>query len=438
MIVPRPQAALFAAALAIPLLFAAWSEEAPAVALAGDVFLVLCCLVDAAPLRRAAVRLVTPEESAVAAGGEAVFRYRLENRGARPVHVSLAQPFPPGWRGDGTPVALRLDPGEASEAEFRAFPPGRGRLSPFAPDLRVRSAAGWCELRRNRESAPTVLVYPSGDGAKAAERLRHGRGVAPSGVRLRRQAGPGSEFERLRAYEPDDDFRHLNWKATARAGKPISNVYQVERGRDVVLCLDTGRMMGQAAAGGAVLDLAAEAGLSLSRAVEASGDRLGFVEFRDRVTAFLPPRTGRTNAMRVAGALAAAASTPTHTSFSALAAALGDRQKRRALVVLLTDLNDPQLADDLARALARLRRRHAVLVVGVADPALEKAAAAGPGGSRAGLYLSLAASRFCLDRAVAAREIRKLGVDLVEASGPEIAVRAVERYLRVKAARMLD
>lgn len=267
--------------------------------------------------------------------------------------------------------------------------------------------------------------------------MRRGKGMVVRGLRRHRQIGTGSEFERLRSYEPDDDFRHINWKTTARAGKPLTNIYQAERGRDVLLCIDCGRMMGQAAGNGSVLDLAVEAAMILNQAVLKEGDRPGMIAFRDRVENYLPPKGGKVGAKRVADALAGLAPSPVHTSFANLAAAIGARQNRRALIVVFTDLGDPQLAIDLADAMRLLRSRHVAVVLGVRDPLLETVAAS-PTHDRASTCRALAAAKLLEERNTAGMDLRKLGVDVVECEGAGMVTAALNRYLSVKASRLLD
>lgn len=437
MIIPTRRTVAAAAVFALPLLFLAVAPDAVLPALAGDVFLFSLYLLESRRLGSARVT-ATPDEGVVSRiGEETAIRYTIRNPEARTLSLVVRQPLPEGWTSEeDDAVPLSVPPGRKVAVTFYARPSRRGAFVFPEPEITLR-AGGWFALRRRSSPAARVLVYPALEKLGEVERMRRGRGMVLRGLRRHRQVGTGSEFERLRAYEPDDDFRHINWKTAARSGRPVTNVYQSERGRDVLLCMDCGRMMGQAAGGARILDMAVEAAMILNRAVVKEGDRPGMVAFRDRVENYLPVKGGKVGARRVADALAALDVSPVHTSFANLAAAIGARQNRRALIVIFTDFNDPQLAVDLADAMRLLRSRHAAIVVGIRDPILETVAAT-PVSGRAALCRQAAAGMLAEERDAASLEIRKLGVEVLECDSAGMATAVIDRYLSVKAGRFLD
>lgn len=435
--IPTVRTIVLAAALIVPLLFFGMGVEYALPALAGDMFILAAYLLETKRLRQnglEAAPLPTPHRRV---GDEVELSYTLTNRGARALKAVVRQPMPEGWEAIRDRVELTVPPKSAVDVSFTARPPRRGLHVFPDPELTYRAERGWFAIRVRRGPGAEVLVHPALGALVEVERMRRGRGMVLHGLRRRRTVGTGSEFERLRAYLPDDDFRHINWKNTARMGKPVTNVYQSEKGRDVLICVDCGRMMGQAAGSMRVIDAAVEAGIVLTRSVVKEGDRPGMVAFRDKVENYLPVKGGKVGAMRVTDALAGLEASPVHTSYSALAEAVSARQNRRSLVVVFTDFNDPQLAEDLAAAMRLLRVRHAAVVIGVRDRVLDEVAAA-PYADRKGLCRALAAARLAEERDAAALDLRKLGVEVVESDGPGMAVAAVERYLSVKAGRMLD
>ena len=437
MIVASARTLILAAALSVPLLFFGLGVEYALPALAGDMFIIAVYLLENKRLRLNGLDLAALPSPPGRVGEDVELSYTLTNRGARALRAAVRQPMPEGWEALRNRVELTVPPRSAVDVSFAARPPRRGLHVFPDPELTCRAERGWFALRSRRGPGAEVLVHPSLSSLVQVERMRRGRGMVRQGLRRRRTVGTGSEFERLRVYLPDDDFRHINWKNTARMGKPVTNVYQSEKGRDVLICVDCGRMMGQAAGAERVIDAAVEAGIVLARSVVKEGDRPGLVAFRDKVENYLPVKGGKVGAMRVTDALAGLEASPVHTSYSALAEAVGTRQNRRSLVVVFTDFNDPQLAEDLAAAMRLLRVRHAAIVVGVRDRVLDEVAAA-PYEDRRGLCRALAAARLAEERDAAALDLRKLGVEVVESDGPGMAVAAVERYLSVKAGRMLD
>lgn len=437
MIVPTRRTVALAALFAVPLLFLRVVPDVLLVALAGDAFLLAMYLLDSRRTRHAAASLIPTPGVTTRVDERTMVEYRLENRDAVPLSAVIRQPLPDGWTTEEPDdITLVVPPKKSVSLSYAVVPERRGDFVFPKPELTIRGS-GWFDLRRRSEPAARVLVYPAMDKLAEVERMRRGRGMVMRGLRRHRQVGTGSEFERLRAYEPDDDFRHINWKTAARAGKPVTNVYQSEKGRDVLLCVDCGRMMGQEAGGGRILDRAVEAAMVLNRAVVKEGDRPGLVAFRDVIESYLPVKGGKVGARRVADALAGLDVFPVHTSFANLAAAIGARQNRRSLIVVFTDFNDPQLAVDLADAMRLLRSRHAAIVIGLRDPILD-AVAAEPGHDRAGMCRAIAAGKLVEERDAASLELRKLGVEVVECDTAGMATAVLDRYLSVKAGRFLD
>lgn len=437
MMAPTRRTVVAAALFALPLLLAPGASGAVLFALAGDLFLLAMYLSDRARLHRAELACIPEPGVTGRVDEESSVGYRLENRSERDLGLLVRQPLPGHWTRDGEDGLILTVPADSAvTVTFSVTPRRRGAFLFPDPEITLRGG-GWFDRRFRTHPGARALVYPLLAKLAEVERMRRGRGMVLRGLRRHRQVGTGSEFERLRAYEADDDFRHINWKTAARLGKPVTNVYQSEKGRDVLLCVDCGRMMGQAAGGERILDLAVEAAMILNRAVVKEGDRPGLVAFRDVIENYLPVKGGKAGARRVADGLAALDVSPVHTSFANLAAAVGARQSRRSLIVVFTDFTDPQLAIDLAGAMRLLRRRHAAIVIGLRDPLLEEMAAR-PAQDKAGRSRAAAAAVLAGERDAAALEIRKLGVEVAECDSAGMATAVLDRYLSVKAGRFLD
>jgi uncharacterized protein (DUF58 family) len=171
---------------------------------------------------------------------------------AEPAPVRLRQPLPPD---------LVLEPANeaAGELEATLIAGRRGRHA--LPRVAARrygplGLAGWT---RAVGEAAEVVVYPDLPNARRlAAAVRTGR-FRDEGLRRRGPLGLGTEFESVRDYVPDDDIRRVNWRATARLGRPMSNQYRLERDRDVVCVVDCGRLMAAPFAAGSVGGKAADA-----------------------------------------------------------------------------------------------------------------------------------------------------------------------------------
>lgn len=258
--------------------------------------------------------------------------------------------------------------------------------------------------------------------------LRLRRGFAGHPGRLARgPLGLGTDFEAVREYSPDDDIRQLNWKATARLGKPMSNQYRVERDRDVVCLIDCGRLMGASTGSRTMLDAALDALTVIALAADELGDRFGAIAFDETVRRALAPRhRGGRGAIE---ALFDLDSRAVDSDFELAFSRVG--RSRRALVLVHTDLVDETAARSLLAGVPVLARRHAVIVASVTDPALE--ALAGERGDSPG---QLAHKVVALDVLEARRQasirLRHAGAQVLERSAPKLAEACLNAYVRAK------
>src|SRR5437588_6009535 len=190
-------------------------------------------------------------------------------------------------------LAVAAEPAEADghlDARVRAG--RRGRHTVPSPAARMRGPLGLAAWYRRGGEAAEVLVYPDLPAAwRLVLAVRQGRFRDP-GRLTRGPLGLGTDFESIRDYLPDDDFRQVNWRATARMGRPMSNQYRVEQDRDVVCMLDSGRLMAAPLGDRTRLDATVDAATAVALVADEVGDRAGVIAFDDRVRRRLPPARG--------------------------------------------------------------------------------------------------------------------------------------------------
>jgi len=279
-------------------------------------------------------------------------------------------------------------------------------------------------------SGPTgqVTVFPDMPAARriaASVRMGHFR---EEGRRTRGPLGLGTEFESVREYRPDDDIRQLNWSATARTGIPMSNQFRVEQDRDVICLVDCGRLMAARVEDRTRLDAAVDAVAALAAVADQVGDRVGVVAFDRRILRTVAPR--RDGGRSVVQAIHDVEPSDVDSDFDlAIRSVLG---RKRAFVVIFTDLVDLAAARPLAAAIPVLARKHAVAVASVTDPDLMNGLTV-PAGNRAELMRSAAAIQLIEAKESVTALIRHRGVEVVEAPIHELSPRCVAAYLRAKA-----
>jgi uncharacterized protein (DUF58 family) len=324
---------------------------------------------------------------------------------------------------------VAVEPAEADgrlDARVRAARRGRHTLP--SPAARVRGPLGLAAWYRRGGEPDEVLVYPDLPAAwRLVLAVRQGRFRDP-GRLTRGPLGLGTDFESIRDYLPDDDIRQVNWRATARLGRPMSNQYRVEQDRDVVCMLDVGRLMAAPLGDRTRLDSTVDAATAVALVADEVGDRAGVIAFDDRVRRRLPPARGGGDA--VVRAIFDVEPTVVDSDYELAFRAVGSG--KRAFVLVLTDLLEEAAAQPLLDAMPVLARRHAVVVAGVTDPDLEQMVHVPPRAS-ADVYGAAVALDVLDARARVAAQLRRAGADVVEARPDLLPTACVGAYLSAKA-----
>lgn len=408
---PRPRAAYLVAAVAL----AALVVGVPVAALA-LLAVVTLTVVDALAVRRPPeVRRSAPH---ILSRGVAA-PLRLEVAGPVPGRVRVRQPLPPD---------LRATPSEADGGlDATIVARRRGRHVLPAPALRADGPLGLGCWYHRPGGDDEVLAYPDLVAAfRLALAVRQGL-FREAGERSRGPLGLGTDFESIRDYLPDDDVRQVNWRATARLGRPMSNQYRVEQDRDVLLVVDSGRLMGAPLGDRTRLDAAVDAVAAVASVADEVGDRCGAVAFDAEVRRTISPR--RKGARAVVRGVFDLEPTAVDSDYELAFRAV--RGLKRAYVLVLTDLLDEAAARTLVEAVPLLARRHAVAVASAADSDLETILRREP---RAPLdvYAAAVALDVLGARARVAAQLRRAGADVIEAPPERLGAACVAAYLRAK------
>jgi uncharacterized protein (DUF58 family) len=283
------------------------------------------------------------------------------------------------------------------------------------------------------------------------------------GVHARRQLGKGREFEKLREYVPGDGFEDIHWKATARRGRPITKVFQIEKTQEVYVVIDASRLSareipphspvrgsdseGRPAeeqsetrnpkSGAAVLERFITAGLILGLAAERQGDLFGLVTCTDRVERFLRARNGKAHYGACRDALYTLEPRRVTPDFDEIASFLRLRLRRRALLVFLTSLDDPVLAESFVRQMDLLCRQHLVLVNMIRPPGTAPLFSHDDVDSVDGLYQHLGGHLRWRSLRELGKVLERRGVKFSLLENERLSAQLVSQYLEVKQRQML-
>jgi uncharacterized protein (DUF58 family) len=367
----------------------------------------------------------------------------VTNGGRRRFKGQIRDAWAPSARGTPRSHAVTIAPGQRETLVTRLRPMRRGDQRAATVTARAVGPLGIAGRQSSRRVPWQVRVLPPFLSRKhlpsRLARLREIDGLLPVLIR-----GQGTEFDSLREYVVGDDVRSIDWRATARRGDVVVRTWRPERDRRVVLVLDTGRTSAGRVGvdptasdprGWPRLDWSLDAALLLAALASRAGDHVDFLA-HDRVPRASVYNASRTEVLsQLVDAMAPLQPALVESDAKALVAAIQRRTRRRALVVLLTDLNASALDEGLMPVLPRLSAKHQVIVAAVVDPRVDTLAAGRADAAQ--VYAAAAAERSRNDRRAIASRLRRSGVDVVDAPPEELAPALADRYLAMKAAGQL-
>ena len=423
------------ALLPLPLAVAApWVQPAGVLAVALVGLLVAAACVDAALLlRRPLPRLRRTLPPALSLGEWADEQVEIEHTGPE-TSLAVAPDRPPGLEREAEVLRLHLAPNARLALRLRLRPTQRGPVQLAHLDLRMAGPLGLLQRIHRSACACESKVYPNFHAVARHALLAASRQGAQLGVHQQRRRGEGLEFFQLREYRAGDSLRQIDWKAAARRGALISREYREEQNQQVVFLLDCGRRMHSQDGALSHFDHVLNAVLLLTWSALRQGDAVGLQTFSGPER-WLPPRRGGATQNDVMNAIWDLHTTQAPSDYAEAAARLGARQRRRALVVLLTNLRDDDAAD-VPVALAALRRTHLVLVASLREPALDQALAAPVDDLHSALRVA-AAHHIEEERHRSHALLRAQGVHTLDVSPAQLPAALLSAYADIKRAGLL-
>lgn len=360
------------------------------------------------------------------------------HQGLRPTPVWVRDEVPANFKLDDAERILtgQVMPRQMTTLRYTVTPPRRGDYHFGDLHLRWGTPLGLLTRQARFDASAPVKVFPNLVDIRKYDLLLRRNRLWELGVRQTRLLGAGSEFERLREYTPDDEYRRINWAATARRGRPISIEFETERSQTILALLDTGRMMRSPVGDVAKLDYAVNAVLFLAYVAAQKGDQVGLMAFADTPQTWVAPRSGKVQFQRLLAQLYAVESQAVEPDYTAAIAYLAAKQSKRSLVLIFSDLTGALHTDQLATELAHLQRRHLVLLVTMRDPTVQ-ALVDTPVRDSAGLYARTVAERLLDERQTLLEALQRRGVLTLDVPADELSIAVINRYLEIKARNML-
>jgi uncharacterized protein (DUF58 family) len=357
----------------------------------------------------------------------------LEIRNQSGVYVScrIIDDVPGSMIAEPPQLEIKARARDAGSASYTVRPMERGDVTLGAAYLRYQSGSHFAERWARADLKQTVRVFPDLEDAKRHNiYLSRARQIELE-RRLIRQRGVGREFESLREYQPGDEFRNICWTATARRGKHVTKLFQVERSQAVWIVMDAGRLMRARVGELSKLDLSVNAALSLAQIALYSGDRTGLLVYGRNIQQRVGLGRGLGHMRSIIESLASVREEVAEADHLRAAATLLQLQKQRALIIWVTDLADTSMTPDVIESASQILAKHLLLFTVIAQTDLNELSARYPGSAEE-MYEIAAAQELVHRRESLISKVRNRGALALEIAPSRLTTELVNQYLKVK------
>src|SRR5262245_32477584 len=464
MIVPRSRLLFWVCLVVLPFsLLGAVEPSAGGISLLAIGALTVLVLMDALRARSslAGINVALPEVTRMSKDreGRLEMRIRNERQKAGELRVALALPREIESTQEDALVALPAG-SEWSRFGWVCRPRKRGSYRAGSAYLEASSPFGFWAARKSVSTRSEVRVYPNlfNERKNLAALFLH-RGAF--GLHAQRQVGKGREFEKLREYIPGDGFDEIHWKATAKRGYPVTKVFQIERTQEVYVLVDASRLSARVMHSGSqvrsadfavrgskfpapendseldrdsepILERFVSSALILGLVAQRQGDSFGVLSFSDRIHKFIRAKTGKAHYSSCRDALFGLQTRLVTPDFAELVSFIRLRLRRRALLIFLTDLNDPAIAESFSQNLRIISRQHLILVQAFRPPGVDPLFTGEKAETVDSIYERLGGHLQWVKLRELERTLKRLGVGFSLVEQEALSAQLVAQYMRVK------
>ena len=380
-------------------------------------------------------------------GVENIVTLKVTNRSRYRLRMRLKDDFPDEFLFEEVVHDCYVSPMHHTAVSYRLTPLRRGIYQFTDIHLRCWGILGLVIRQRRVSAAAEIKVYPNLQAVRQYELLVKRGMLHQIGLKNSRRFGEGTEMERLREYFPDDDFRRIDWNATARQRKPIVREFETERSQDVVIMLDTGRLMASpilldASALPSAEEVSQKAMLKLDYAINTTlmtayvstlkGDKVGLIAFADTVHQYLAPKPGKKQFLTMLETIYALPAHAVEPDFETAFRYLASKQRKRALIILFTDILDKDSAEGIAAYVAQLSKHHLVACVTLTDSGIVELAEQRSTDSKS-VYQKAIAERLLQEKHATLEILRRQGVITIDVPAHQLTMAVVNKYLELKA-----
>lgn len=353
-----------------------------------------------------------------------------------PVRIEAIDEIPPIFQRRDILFCLKLGIGEGKNIKYYLRPTERGVYSFGRIRVFVSTPIGLVQRRFTFAEPCDVKVYPSYLMLTHYELLAMNNNLSDLGIKKIRRVGNNTEFEQIKEYVTGDDYRRINWRATARTSRLMVNVYQDERSQQVFSVIDKGRTMQQSFAGMTYLDYAINASLVLSYIAMRKEDKAGLITFCNEFEVFVPASRRTGHMQNILEALYAQKTVYGESDYSALVSHVNIHVNKRSLLILYTNFANMVSMERQLPYLRQLNRRHRLLVVFFEDNELKEYVASRPDSDEE-YYRHVVAEKFAYEQRLIVSSLQRHGILSLLTTPECLSVDVINKYLEIKTRQLI-
>ena len=369
-------------------------------------------------------------------GDENEVDIRVESIYSFPTTIEVIDEIPPIFQRRDILFRLKLGMGEGKDIKYRLRPTERGVYSFGHIRVFVSTPIGLMQRRFTLGQPCDVKVYPSYLMLTQYELLAMNNNLTDFGIKKIRRVGNNTEFEQIKDYVAGDDFRRINWRATARTSRLMMNVYQDERSQQIFSVIDKGRTMQQAFSGMTYLDYAINASLVLSYIAMRKDDKAGVVTFCNEFEDFVPASRRKGHIQNILELLYGQKTVYGEADYSALVTHVNRLINKRSLLVLYTNFANQVSMERQLSYLMQLNRRHRLLVVFFEDKEVKEYLASRPNSDEE-YYRHVVAEKFAYEQRLIVSSLKQHGILALLTTPENLSVDVINKYLEIKSRQLI-
>jgi uncharacterized protein (DUF58 family) len=377
---------------------------------------------------------VTPEK--LSNGDENEIRLHLENYYPFSVTLNIVDEIPHQFQRRDLNFALKLEPAESKIIKYYLRPVKRGEYSFGAVNVFVNSRIGFLSRRFRFSADALVPVYPSYIQMRKYELMAISNRLTEAGIKRIRRIGQNMEFELIKEYVNGDDFRTINWKATARKNHLMVNHYQDERSQQVYSIIDKGRVMQMPFNGLSLLDYAINASLVISNIAIKKSDKAGLLTFQNRIGSMVVASRQSKQMASIMEVLYNQKTAYRESDFFALYSHIRRKITQRSLLLLFTNFESIYGLQRQLPYLKSLNSQHLLVVIFFENTEM-KSLLTQPAGNLREVYYKAIAEKFSFDKKLIVKELLRHGIQAMLTTPEDLTVNTINKYLELKARGMI-